>query len=202
MRRQHRWRRAIALAMTAILGVAATAGDGQAGQRATFKRGFVDLRLATPQEAEKIVAVLPDPAATRAPRKAVTDLLLIAGPLGLDAPNSGDIEAALAAPNAASPPQRLFTLRLMAVVAGRLQRHGAAACGGWQNDRSRCTLSCDGSHFDLVRSLTAQGPAFRLLLGGEGLEDGILVSPCDSSGTEVRLAPRAGQLAEIALHAD
>lgn len=193
------WRACLPVMAAAGLSVA-LALPGVAGKRAAYSRGFVDLRLARPEEADKLVAVLPDPAATRSPRKAVTDLVLVASTQGVETAEPGTVEAALAAANAEPPQQRLFGLRLLAVVGGRLQHHGTAVCGGWQSDRSRCRLACDGGQFDLARRLTADGPSFRLVVSGR--EDGLLVSPCDDSGTETRLVPKAGTEAEIVLRAD
>lgn len=182
------------------LGLAAASGPGVAGKRGAPLRASIDLGLTSPREADKIVAVLPDPAATRPPRKAVSDLLLVVSTQG-----SGEgvgIDAALAAPDANPPATRLFGVRLLAVVGGRLLHDGAGVCGGWHGDRSRCRLACDGGHFDLERRLTAEGPLFRLHVGGEDLEGGLLVSSCDGGDAEVRLVPKAGSTTEIVLKAD
>lgn len=213
----------------ACLVVTPLAGAEVRGHRPTHLRQSIDLRLAHPREADKLEALLPDPAVTRAPRKSVTDLVLIASTLlpmqttiagrlagrrdagygdtqagSADNSTPSDIDGALAAPNAVPPQARLYGVRLMAVVGGRLQHHASAVCGGWRDDRSLCRLACDGGRFEIARRLTADGPTFRLHVGGQdGIDDGLLVSSCDGSGTEVRLTPRGGQTgAEIVLQSE
>lgn len=181
-----------------VLALAAGEPSAAAERRRAPTRTTLDLRLAQPREADKLEALLPDPALTRPPRKAVTDLVLVASATG------GDIEAALAAPNSTPPPLRLFALRLLAVVGGRIEGRATALCGGWSDDRSQCRVSCDGGRFDLVRQLTAESPSFRLRIDGDSTRDGILVSSCDrDDGPEVRLVPKPGQArSDIVLRAD
>lgn len=175
-----------------------------AGKRAARIQTSLDLHLAQPREAEKLEVTLPDPAASRLQRRPVSDLLLLATAI-----DGRGIDDVLAIPDGDPSAMRpLMSVRLLAVVGGRIIRHGRASCSGWLGDTSACKLGCDGGRFGLRRVRTAEETTLRLIVGVGGGEvegeGGLLISACErDSGPEMRLVPSGGRAtAEVALSAD
>lgn len=172
--------------------VAATHVVAEPRRKGPEPRASLAFMLARPGDAARIEAVLPDPAAARPARRAVSDILLV---LSSD---DGNVENVLGLMNGVPASARLFRARLAAVLGGRIHTQ-TAVCGGWQQDVSTCRVACDGGVLALRRKPGAE-VKYALILGAAAAGDmaeearaGVLVSPCDRDGApEVRLVPAGG----------
>jgi hypothetical protein len=177
----------------AHLAVAQMAKATPAAKAATVTSDL-EFRLQTAGEISRLEIQIPDTASGRAPRRAISDLLLRVSLSG------GDVVDALRLPNGAviDRDAGLFAVRIYLVAGGRLLPDLEARCERWVRDVALCKVACDGGSFGLRRQPGQATTALSLMLGPQQPEalatdrGSLNLDACGEPGAEDRLLVAAG----------
>lgn len=153
-------------------------------------------------ELERLEIEILDPRETRAPRRAISDLVveLSPGRIDLDQALAGGSGSGIAAE------RHLFRARVLVVGGGRLYRGAPAWCGGFERELSTCAVDCEGGRFGLKMRSGARGSMIVIVGELPGNKDtgdrpGFAINGCSfETASEQRLVPKHGAVAaEIVL---
>lgn len=162
----------------------------------------VELVPSRRSELDRLEIEMPDPRETRAPRRAISDLVVELSP------GRVDLEQALAGGSGSgiAAERHLFRARVLVVSGGRLYRGAPAWCGGFERDLSTCAVDCEGGRFGLKMRSGPRGSM--IVIVGElpgnrdtGDRPGFAINGCAfDTASELRMVPKQGAAAaEIVL---